>query len=150
MGNSETTEKSFYLYPTVFTGSLDISKAKSMLGFTPTPADEAFKATLDWYKEAFVKFPSHRDSILTDLFQTAIPKENRSSNIFLGDLQFLPRTVFRDAVYLAIDRELTKLGHKEEKYAKKKKGDLGSLPTLPTVPKKPSGDGAGDGGKDEL
>ena len=147
VGNSETTEKSFYLYPTVFTGSLDISKAKSMLGFTPTPADEAFKATLDWYKEAFVKFPSHRDSILTDLFQTAIPKENRSSNIFLGDLQFLPRTVFRDAVYLAIDRELTKLGHKEEKYAKKKKGDLGSLPTLP---KKPSGDGAGDGGKDEL
>ena len=82
VGNSETTEKSFYLYPTVFTGSLDISKAKSMLGFTPTPADEAFKATLDWYKEAFVKFPSHRDSILTDLFQTAIPKENRSSNIF--------------------------------------------------------------------
>ena len=150
VGNSETTEKSFYLYPTVFTGSLDISKAKSMLGFTPTPADEAFKATLDWYKEAFVKFPSHRDSILTDLFQTAIPKENRSSNIFLGDLQFLPRTVFRDAVYLAIDRELTKLGHKEEKYAKKKKGDLGSLPTVPTVPKKPSGDGAGDGGKDEL
>ena len=58
--------------------------------------------------------------------------------------------MFRDAVYLAIDRELTKLGHKEEKYAKKKKGDLGSLPTLPTVPKKPSGDGAGDGGKDEL
>ena len=82
VGNSETTEKSFYLYPTVFTGSLDISKAKTMLGFTPTPADEAFKATLDWYKEAFVKFPSHRDSILTDLFQTAIPKENRSSNIF--------------------------------------------------------------------
>lgn len=37
---------------------------------------------------------------------------------------------FRDAVYLAIDRELTKMGHKEEKYAKKKKGDLGSLPTV--------------------
>ena len=48
--------------------------------------------------------------------------------------------MIRDAVYLAIDRELTKLGHKEEKYAKKKKGDLGSLPT---VHKKPSGDGAG-------
>ena len=54
--------------------------------------------------------------------------------------------MFRDAVYLAIDRELTKLGHKEEKYAKKKKGDLGSLPTLPKTP----GAGAGDGGKDEL
>ena len=55
--------------------------------------------------------------------------------------------MFRDAVYLAIDRELTKLGHKEEKYAKKKKGDLGSLPTLP---KTTSGASAGDGGKDEL
>ena len=33
-------------------------------------------------------------------------------------------------MYLAIDRELTKMGHKEEKYAKKKKGDLGSLPTV--------------------
>ena len=31
---------------------------------------------------------------------------------------------------MAIDRELTKMGHKEEKYAKKKKGDLGSLPTV--------------------
>ena len=77
MGNSETTEKSFYLYPTVFSGNMDISKAKKMLGFTPTSAEEAFKSTLAWYEEAFVKFPSNRDSILTDLFQTAIPKENR-------------------------------------------------------------------------
>ena len=77
VGNSETTDKSFYLYPTVFTGNIDISKAKKMLGFQPTPADDAFKATLAWYEEAFVKFPSNRDSILTDLFQTAVPKENR-------------------------------------------------------------------------
>jgi len=112
VGNSETTDKSFYLYPTVFSGNIDISKAKKMLGFRPTPADDAFKATLEWYEDAFVKFPSNRDSILTDMFQTVIPKENR------------------DAVYIAIDRELGKLGHKEEKYAKKKKGDLGSLPTV--------------------
>ena len=77
LGNSETTDKSFYLYPTVFTGNIDISKAKKMLGFKPTSADEAFKQTLAWYEEAFVKFPGNRDSILTDLFQTAIPKENR-------------------------------------------------------------------------
>ena len=51
----------------------------------------------------------------------------------------------RDAVYLAIDRELTKMGHKEEKYAKKKKGDLGSLPTKT----RGSDDGA-DKNKDEL
>ena len=77
LGNSETTDKSFYLYPTVFTGNIDISKAKKMLGFKPTSPDEAFKQTLAWYEEAFVKFPGNRDSILTDLFQTAIPKQNR-------------------------------------------------------------------------
>ena len=83
VGNSETTEKSFYLYPTVFTGNMDITKAKKMLGFTPTPADDAFKATLAWYEEALVKFPSNRDSVLTELFQTAIPKENRFKLRFL-------------------------------------------------------------------
>ena len=36
----------------------------------------------------------------------------------------------RDKVYLAIDRELNKLGQTEEKYAKKKKGDIGALPTV--------------------
>ena len=82
VGNSEATEKSFYLYPTVFTGNMDIKKARKMLDFTPTPAEEAFKATLAWYEEAFVKFPSQRDSILTDLFQTAVPKENRFNNSF--------------------------------------------------------------------
>ena len=39
-------------------------------------------------------------------------------------------------MYLAIDRELTKAGHTEEKYAKKKKGDLGSLPTADNMEKK--------------
>ena len=69
--------KSFYLYPTVFSGNMDISKARERLEFLPTPADLAFKQTLAWYEEAFVKFPSHRDSVLTNLFQTAIPKQNR-------------------------------------------------------------------------
>ena len=144
MGNSETTEKSFYLYPTVFSGNMDISKAKKMLGFARTSAEEAFKATLAWYEEAFVKFPSNRDSILTDLFQTAIPKENRFvlRNIKIdSSLDYC----FRDAVYLAIDRELTRMGHTEEKYAKKKKGDLGSLPTVTK-----GADDAADRSKDEL
>ena len=49
-------------------------------------------------------------------------------------------------MYLAIDRELTKMGHQEEKYAKKKKGDLGSLPTVT----RGSADDAADRSKDEL
>ena len=56
---------------------MDISKARQTLQFLPTTADEAFKETLAWYEEAFVKFPSHRDSVLTELFQTAIPKDKR-------------------------------------------------------------------------
>ena len=59
---------------------MNIKKARKMLDFTPTPAEEAFKTTLAWYEEAFVKFPAQRDSILTDLFQTAVPKENRFSH----------------------------------------------------------------------
>ena len=48
-----------------------------------------------------------------------------------GDYQFDLREILsRDKVYLAIDRELNKLGHSEEKYAKKKKGDIGALPTV--------------------
>ena len=77
VGESEQSEKSFYLYPTVFSGNMDISKAKKTLQFQPTSAEEAFRKTLAWYEEAFVKFPSHRDSVLTELFQTAIPKQNR-------------------------------------------------------------------------
>jgi len=110
LGNSQDTDKSFYLYPSVFSGNMDMSKAKKILNFKPTKAEEAFKNTLSWYEDAFYKFPTQRDIILSELFKTAVPKENR------------------DAVYLAIDRELTKTGHTEEKYARKKKGDLGSLP----------------------
>ena len=77
VGESQESEKSFYLYPTVFSGNLDISKAREKLQFQPTPAEQAFRETLAWYDEAFVKFPAHRDSVLTELFQTAIPKQNR-------------------------------------------------------------------------
>ena len=61
--------------------------------------------------------------------------------LILLKILFFPR----DAVYLAIDRELTKMGHKEEKYAKKKKGDLGSLPVMTR-----RSDDAADKNKDEL
>ena len=111
LGDSEDSEKSFYLYPTVFSGNMDISKAKKMLDFAPTPADRAFEETLAFYKKAFVDFPEERDEVLTELFKTAVPKKNR------------------DLVYLAIDRELGKEGKIEEKFARKKKGDLGGLPT---------------------
>merc|ERR1712080_488471 len=90
---------------------MDIRKAKKMLDFEPTPADRAFEETLMFYKKAFADFPEERDEVLTELFKTAVPKRNR------------------DLVYLAIDRELAKAGKTEEKFARKKKGDLGGFPT---------------------
>lgn len=110
LGDSEDSNKSFYLYPTVFAGKMDITKAKEMLDFVPTSADEAFKESLAFYKEAFINFPKERDAVLTELFKSAVPKARR------------------DLVYLAIDRELGKAGKSEEKFAKKKKGELGGLP----------------------
>jgi len=138
LGDGEESKDSFYLYPTVFSGNMDISKAKEMLGFVPTSADATFEATLAFYKKAFVEFPKERDMVLTELFKTAVPKTNK------------------DLVYLAIDRELSKEGKSEEKFARKRKGELGGLPTKEKETRKQEKettkdeDEAEGGGKEEL
>jgi hypothetical protein len=53
---------------------MDISKAKEMLGFSPTSTDEAVRRTVDFYEEAFYAFPKERDEVLSELFTAAIPK----------------------------------------------------------------------------
>lgn len=42
--DNEPNEHSTHLYPTVFSGPMDITKARSRLGFEPTDPKEAFKA----------------------------------------------------------------------------------------------------------
>lgn len=41
--NNIPSEKAFFLYPTVFAGPMDSSKAKRVLGWKPTDIDVAFK-----------------------------------------------------------------------------------------------------------
>lgn len=105
-------------YPSVFNGPMDISKARKLLGFEPTPTEEAVKRTIKFYEEAFVQFPEERDKVLKDLFNSVVPKENK------------------DAVYFGIDRELTKVGHMDKRYRAKRKGDLAGLPSTNSKPAK--------------
>jgi hypothetical protein len=72
--DGEASAKSFYGYPTVNSGPMDISKAKEVLGFSPTPIEEAVRQTVHFYEEAFYAFPNQRDEVLSELFTSAIPK----------------------------------------------------------------------------
>ena len=72
VGDSEESEESFYNYPTVMSGNIDISKARKKLGFEPTQADAAFSQTIEFYKDAFLRFPEHRDEVLTQMFQAIL------------------------------------------------------------------------------
>jgi hypothetical protein len=72
--DGEASAKSFYGYPTVNSGPMDISKAKELLGFSPTPTEEAVRQTVHFYEEAFYAFPNQRDEVLSELFTSAIPK----------------------------------------------------------------------------
>ncbi len=73
-GDGEASAKSFYGYPTVNSGPMDISKAKDLLGFSPTTTAEAVRQTVHFYEEAFYAFPNQRDEVLSELFTSAIPK----------------------------------------------------------------------------
>jgi hypothetical protein len=81
--DGEASAKSFYGYPTVNSGPMDISKAKEVLGFSPTTTEEAVRQSVHFYEEAFYAFPNQRDEVLSELFTSAIPK------VLLGLLKIL-------------------------------------------------------------
>lgn len=107
--DNDVSDKSFHLYPSVFNGPVDISKAKRKLGFVPTKAEEAFKDTIDWYNEAFVSMESEREEMISRFVTYVVPREAK------------------DRLYVAIDTVLQKAGVVDERYRKKKKGDIGGL-----------------------
>jgi len=111
-GDSKESDKSFYNYPTVFGGPIDISKAKDKLGFLPTSAERAFEETIAWYDDAFVNFPEKRDEILREMFEMIIPRENI------------------DNVYREIDKFLASKGMKENKFKQRRKGEMDQLPAV--------------------
>ena len=99
-----------------------------MLGWTATPASTAFLATLDWYRAALTEFPVERDTVLGELLQTVVSLQQSRSFLFPSRHGLQVPRANRDAVYLAIDRELGRAGRSEEKFSRKKKGELGSPP----------------------
>lgn len=95
-----------HMYPTVFSGGIDISKAEKLLDFHPTDLDEALSKTIKWYDNEFAHNYDYREEMISDIMARLVPKEKRSE------------------LYLAIDRELTKVGIKDPNYRGKRKGDI--------------------------
>jgi hypothetical protein len=86
--DGEASAKSFYGYPTVNSGPMDISKAKEVLGFSPTPTEEAVRQTVHFYEEAFYAFPNQRDEVLSELFTSAIPKVLLRTTLIKKNIKF--------------------------------------------------------------
>jgi nucleoside-diphosphate-sugar epimerase len=102
-------EESFFIYPTVFKGPVDISKAKDELGFVPTSADTAFRETVRWYEEAFTSREKEREDMLKRFQDFVIPRNKR------------------DHLLAAVGRSLQKKGIVKKKYRSLRKGDLEDL-----------------------
>lgn len=102
-------DRTFHMYPTVFSGPVDISKAKKMLDFKPTDMDVAFKDTIDWYEKAFIEQESERKEMVSRFITYVVPR------------------TMKDQFYIAVETELEKHGIVNEKFRKKRKGDLGDF-----------------------
>lgn len=60
-------DKAYHLYPSVTRGPVDISKATEVLQWTATPWHEAVQETIDFFKDAFLKYKDERLSMVMDL-----------------------------------------------------------------------------------
>ncbi|GAB6026910.1 hypothetical protein CHUAL_013555 [Chamberlinius hualienensis] len=65
-----------YMFPSVDFGYVDISRAKELLRWTPTPLEEALANITSFYKWAFGKFPLQRDKAVNTLLYN-LPEENK-------------------------------------------------------------------------
>ena len=108
IGSTDGNDNNLFMYPTVFSGGMDVSKAKNQLNFHPTDFVKALKSTIDWYDNEFVHNYDYREEMVGDIMARIVPREKR------------------DKVYLAIDRELSKAGVEQSSdwYKAKRKGDL--------------------------
>ena len=106
--SGDSVEGSFFTYPTVFRGPVDVSKAKLLLGFTPTDAETAFRKTVLWYEEAFSEREAEREEMLKRFKNWVVPKSHH------------------DRLLAAVGRLL---GDKvtKKKYRSKRKGELADI-----------------------
>ncbi len=98
-----------HMYPTVFTGGIDIHLAKELLSFEPTDLKEAVVRSIKWYDDEFVRSFEYRESMISDLLARIVPRAKRAE------------------VYLAVDRELSKAGVVDTNYRSKRKGDIENM-----------------------
>ena len=118
---TDRNDNNLFMYPTVFSGPMDVSKAKSKLGFQPTNFEDALKTSIEWYDHEFNSNYDYREEMVADIMARIVPKEKR------------------DKVYLAVDRELSKVGIEQSSawYKAKRKGDLEFLEKFDKVNKPP-------------
>ena len=118
---TDRNDNNLFMYPTVFSGPMDVSKAKSKLGFQPTNFEDALKNSIEWYDHEFNTNYDYREEMIADIMARIVPKEKR------------------DKVYLAVDRELSKVGIEQSSawYKAKRKGDLEFLEKFDKVNKPP-------------
>jgi len=69
----------YYLFPSVDFGSIDITRAKTLLGWKPTPLKAAMKAITTFYKKAFGKFPLQRDKAISSVMINVVTDEQKAS-----------------------------------------------------------------------
>ena len=100
-------EKTTHLYPTVLSGPMDISKAKERLGFKPSNVEKAFKKSAAFYENLFINDEREREEMITRFLTYVLPREAK------------------DPFFLGVGKFLEKHGVIDEKYRKKRKGDLG-------------------------
>lgn len=63
-------------YPSVTKGAVSIDKIKTKLNFEPSPIKEAFSETIEFFNEAYIKYPKHRKSIENEIKKEVIKNEN--------------------------------------------------------------------------
>merc|ERR1719266_687010 len=100
----DTSDHNLYMYPTVYSGGIDTTKAKEMLDFQPTLFEDALKRTIAWFDNEFLSQYDYREEMISDIMARIVPRQRR------------------DQFYLAIDRELTKAGVELNNYKAKRKG----------------------------
>lgn len=71
-------EETWYSYPTVTKGPLDISKAKLLLGWVPMTWERALYSLIFFFEGAMTddKFLKEREILIADFFENIIPEEH--------------------------------------------------------------------------
>ncbi|XP_023243209.1 chloroplast stem-loop binding protein of 41 kDa b, chloroplastic-like [Centruroides sculpturatus] len=67
-----SSEDAFHLYPSVYRGPVNITKAQKYLDWNPTPWDVVAKTNVEFYKQAFYTFEQERNEVLQKLETYAV------------------------------------------------------------------------------